>query len=123
MDKINQEWVANSSVVILFAHLFNAEGIFEAILQRQAVDVEFAERNITWIGSDSWGGILPPKYNKITYGSLSTIPQVRLSEELDEYFYHFIPAKIIPEIHGSTNMGRRSLIAAWEVERTLKIVI
>ena len=94
VDKINLEWVANSSVVILFAHLFNAEGIiFEAILQRQAADVEFAERNITWIGSDSWGGILPPKYNIITYGSLSTIPQVRLSEEFDEYFLSLHPSK------------------------------
>ena len=55
VDKINQEWVANSSVVVLFAHLVNAEGIFEAILQKQEMDAKFAERNITWIGSDSWG--------------------------------------------------------------------
>ena len=47
VDKINQEWVANSSIVVLFAHLSNAEGIFEAILQKQEMDTKFAERNIT----------------------------------------------------------------------------
>ena len=89
VDKIDQEWVANSSVVILFAHLHNAEGIFEAILQRQ----EFAKRNITWIGSDSWGDIVPPRYYKIAHGLLSMIPQVRLSEKFDEHFLSLHPSK------------------------------
>ena len=93
VDKINQEWVANSSVVVLFAHLNNAEGIFEAILQRQAVDAKFAERNITWIGSDSWGNNVPPRYNKIAHGLLSTIPQVNLSKKFDGYFLSLHPSK------------------------------
>ena len=93
VEKINQEWVANSSVVILFAQLSNAEGIFEAVLQKQRVDAEFANKNITWIGSDSWGRRVPPKYNKIAHGSLSTIPQVRLSKNFDEYFLSLHPSK------------------------------
>ena len=93
VEKINKEWVANSSVVILFAQLSNAEGIFEAVLQKQADDAEFAKRNITWIGSDSWGGRVPPRYNKIARGSLSTIPQVRSSEDFDEYFLSLHPSR------------------------------
>ena len=93
VDKIDQEWVANSSVVILFAHLHNAEGIFEALLQRQEINTEFVKRNITWIGSDSWGDNVSPRYNKIARGSLSTIPQVRLSKYFDEYFLSLHPSK------------------------------
>ena len=93
VEKINKEWVANSSVVILFAQLSNAEGIFEAVLQKQVDDAEFAKRNITWIGSDSWGGRVPPRYNKIARGSLSTIPQVRSSEDFDEYFLSLHPSR------------------------------
>ena len=93
VDKIDQEWVANSSVVILFAHLNNAEGIFEAVFQRQAIDTEFTKRNITWIGSDSWGDNVSPRYNTIAHGSLSTIPQVLSSEDFDEYFLSLHPSK------------------------------
>ena len=93
VDEIDQKWVANSSVVILFAHLHNAEGIFEAMLQRQEIDTDFAKRNITWIGSDSWGDLVPPRYNKIAHGLLSTIPQVRLSEKFDKHFLSLHPSK------------------------------
>ena len=37
--------------------------------------------NITGIGSDSWGqNTLPPIYNNILHGLLSTVPQAPLSE-------------------------------------------
>ena len=81
---MNQEWVAISNIVILFAHLNNAEGILEAIYQRQAMDTEFARRKITWIGTDSWGDNVPLRYNKIAHGSLNTIPQVHSSEIFDK---------------------------------------
>ena len=69
------------------------QGIFEAVLQKQEVDAEFAKKNVTWIGSDSWGSRVPPRYNKVAHGSLSTIPQVRLSENFDEYFLSLHPSK------------------------------
>ena len=93
VDRINREWVANSSIVVLFGHLSEAEGIFEAILQKQEMDSTFVERNITWIGSDSWGDNVPPRYNKIAQGLLSTIPQVHLSEIFDDYFLSLHPTK------------------------------
>ena len=93
VDRINREWVANSSIVVLFGHLSEAEGIFEAILQKQAMDSKFVERNITWIGSDSWGDNVPPRYNKIAQGLLSTIPQVHLSKTFDDYFLSLHPTK------------------------------
>lgn len=88
---INKEWVANASVVVLFGHLRNAEGLFEAVSRRQAIDIEFANRNITWIGSDSWGGAVPRRYRKIAHGSLSTIPRKRLSKEFDKHFLSLHP--------------------------------
>ena len=93
VDRINREWVANSSIVVLFGHLSEAEGIFEAILQKQEMDSKFVERNITWIGSDSWGDNVPPRYNKIAQGLMSTIPQVHLSEIFDDYFLSLHPTK------------------------------
>ena len=92
VESINRVWVANSSVVILFGHPSNAEGIFEAVLQRQSMDAVFANRNITWIGTDSWGDNLPPKYNKIAHGLLRTIPRVHLSDDFDEHFLSLHPS-------------------------------
>ena len=48
--------------LICIGHLSEAEGIFEAILQKQEMDSKFVGRNITWIGSDSWGDNIPPRY-------------------------------------------------------------
>ena len=93
VDMINHEWIANSSVIILFCHLKDAEGIFEAILRRQATDEELGKRslNITWIGSDSLGNSISPKYYSVAHGMISTIPQVRQSEEFDDYFLSLHP--------------------------------
>ena len=93
VDRINREWVANSSIVVLFGHLSQAEGIFEAILQKQEIDSKFVERNITWIGSDGWGDNVPPRYNKIAQGLLSTIPQVPSSNIFNDYFLSLHPSK------------------------------
>ena len=89
---INGEWIANATVVVLFCHQKEAEGLFEAVLRRQATDKEFVMRNITWIGSDSWGKSVSPKYYNLVHGMLSTIPRVSLSEEFDKYFLSLHPS-------------------------------
>ena len=89
---INEEWTANATVVILFCHQKQAESLFEAVLRRQATDKEFVMRNITWIGSDSWGKSVSPKYYNLVHGMLSTIPRVSLSEEFDKYFLSLHPS-------------------------------
>ena len=91
METIDQKWVANSSVVVLFGHLFNAEALFEAALRREAVNKEFARRNITWIGSSSWGTNRPLQYNELIQGLLSVIPQVPLNEEFEDHFLSLHP--------------------------------
>ena len=91
METIDQRWVANSSVVVLFGHLSNAEALFEAALRREAVNKEFARRNITWIGSDSWGNNRPLQYNELIQGLLSVIPQVPLNKEFEEHFLSLHP--------------------------------
>ena len=91
MESIAQEWVENSSVIVLFGHLSNAEALFEAALRKEAVSTEFAERNITWIGADSWGSNRPLQYNGLIQGLLSTVPQAPLNKEFEEHFLSLHP--------------------------------
>ena len=72
VEMINQEWIANSSVIVMYAHLAHSECLLEAASQKGKIDKEFAQRNITWIGSDSWGGISLLKYNDLIHGELAT---------------------------------------------------
>ena len=92
VTKINKEWIANATVVVLFCHQKQAEGLFEAVLRRQETENEFALRNITWIGSEGWGKSVSPKYYNLVHGMLSTIPRVNLSEEFDKYFLSLHPS-------------------------------
>ena len=92
METIHQSWVSNSSVVVLFGHRSHAEALFEAALRKENADKEFAERNITWIGSDSWGSNRFPKYNEVILGSLITVPQVPVNKEFEEHFLSLHPS-------------------------------
>ena len=92
LERINTEWVENSSIIILFAHASNAEAIFDATLRRQVFDKGFM-KNITWIGSESWGNDMTAinKYNELIHGLLSTVPKVHRSANFDEYFLTLNP--------------------------------
>ena len=92
MESIDQEWIANSSVIVLFGHIANAEALFEAALRREAVNKEFAERNITWIGSSSWGNNEPLQYNRLIHGLLSTVVEVPPNKEFEDHFLSLHPS-------------------------------
>ena len=91
VERINTKWVENSSVVILFGHAINAKAIFDAILRRKTLDKEFKLRNVTWIGSDSWGNNRLLTHNELIHGLLSTVPQVHQSADFDNYFLTLHP--------------------------------
>ena len=88
IETIDQEWVANSSVVVLYAHTAHAEALFDAASQKGK---EFAERNITWIGSDSWGGQRFLAYGELIQGLLHTTVQVPPNKEFEDHFLSLHP--------------------------------
>ena len=91
VETIDREWIANSSVIVVFSHIAHARALFEAALERENDNKEFAKRNITWIGSDSWGNNRPLEYNELIRGLLSVVPQVQLNKEFEEHFLSLHP--------------------------------
>ena len=92
VEKINQVWVKNASVVVMFAGLSTATGILEAVQRKQMTDPEFALRNLTWIGVDAWGDAVPENLYETAQGLLGVLPQTILSEEFDDYFQSLNPS-------------------------------
>ena len=91
VEKLNQEWISNSSVVVLFGQLSTATGIFKAVQKRRMTDPDFASRNLTWIGGDAYGDRVPEELFETAQGLLGVIPKTFLSEEFDRHFESLNP--------------------------------
>ena len=91
IDSMDQEWVSNATVVVLFGQENTAIGLFEAVRRKQESDPEFASKKFTWVGSDGWGDRVPEYLREIAHGSLSVFPRSLTSEEFDEYFQSLHP--------------------------------
>ena len=91
VEKLNQEWVRNATVVVLFGQLSTAKGILEAVRRKQKADPKFASRNLTWIGSDAWGDRVPEELYETAQGMLGVVPRSFLSNEFDNYFQSLRP--------------------------------
>lgn len=91
VEEMDGKWVRNASVVVLFGQLATATGILDAVSRRVRANPVFAERSLTWIGSDAWGDQLPEEYHDLTQGMLSVIPQSARSREFDNYFQSLNP--------------------------------
>ena len=89
--KIDEDWVKNATVIVLFGQLAVAEGILEAVERRKRSNPAFAARSLTWIGSDAWGDQLSAQYHELAQGMLSVIPQAKISQDFDEYFQSLNP--------------------------------
>ena len=92
IEIINQEWVSNATVIVLFAQRDTAIGLFEAVRRKRNTDSEFASKNFTWIGSDGWGDRLPEDLREVAQGSLSVFPRSLTSVEFDNYFQSLHPS-------------------------------
>ena len=91
VEMINQEWIQNATVVVLFGQTETAIGMLTAVRRKQATDAKFASKNFTWIGSDGWGNRVPEDLRDIAYGSLSVFPTSTRSEFFDGYFQSLHP--------------------------------
>ena len=92
VNQMEQNWVRNASVVLLFGDLQDAIGMLQEIKERVGQDSDFPLQNLTWIGSDSWGDSLPDEYRPLARGMLSTVPRSEFIEEFDNYFTSLNPA-------------------------------
>ena len=72
---MDQEWVSNATVVVLFGQENTAIGLFEAVRRKQESDPEFASKKFTWVGSDGWGDRVPENLREIAHGLLSVFPR------------------------------------------------
>lgn len=90
VQKLDQVWVANSSVVVLFGQLSTATGVLTAVKKRNTLDPGFAEK-FTWIGSDAWGDQLPSEFHSVARGMISVSPEASVSSEFDQYFTSLNP--------------------------------
>ena len=87
---LNQEWVGNSSVVVLFGQLSTALGVLSAMQRLDDQSPGFAQQ-FTWIGSDAWGDQLPSEFHAVAKGMLSVSPKASVSAEFDQYFTSLNP--------------------------------
>ena len=85
IDKIEQPWIRNASVIVIFGQLATAEGIMQAVMRRKEVDKAFANRSLTFIGSDAWSDQLSPQYREVAHGMLSVIPLYTESKDFNKY--------------------------------------
>ena len=82
MSKVN---VRNASVAVLFGHPEAAEGMMEALRVAQ-MKGDYSLSNLTWIGTDSWGILLPEEYHSMARGLLTFTPLAIEDLSFDEYF-------------------------------------
>ena len=90
VQKLDNEWSRNSTVVVIFGQLSTATGILQAVKRRDAVSRGFSQR-LTWIGSDAWGDQLSTDLHEIAKGMLSVTPKAFLSADFDRYFESLNP--------------------------------
>ena len=88
---MNQDYVRNATVAVLFGHVEAAVGMMQA-LKRSYMQGNHVFSNLTWIGTDSWGDSLPSEYHSIPGGILSVLPRADSDPSFDSYFTSLSPA-------------------------------
>ena len=92
LEEIDQNWINNATVIVLFATRNTAVGLLTAVKRKQDVDPGFAVRNLTWLGSDGWGTNIPSELRDTVLGSLSVAPQSFSNDEFEEHFLSLNPS-------------------------------
>ena len=105
IEMINQEWIRNATVVVIFGQAETAMGILTAVSRKRTTDQEFSSKNFTWIGSDGWGDRVHEDLRDVAYGSLSVFPRSTRSELFDDYF---------KSLHPNTYTANPWFIEHWE---------
>ena len=55
IEVLDEEWISNATVIVLFSTRETANGLLQAVAEKQKRDPNFHSRNFTWIASDAWG--------------------------------------------------------------------
>ena len=105
IELINQKWIRNATVVVLFVQEATAIGVLKAVERKQKIDPEFASKNFTWIGSDGWGEVIPSDVHEVAHGSLSIVHSTLANDEFDNYFQ---------SLHPSNNSANPWFCEYWE---------
>ena len=105
VEQITQEWIRNSTVIVLFGQMETAVGVLKAVRRKIARDPEFAARNFTWIGGDAWGDQVPEDLRDVAHGSLSVFPRAARNRAFDDYFQ---------SLHPTTNAANPWFSELWE---------
>ena len=92
VEKMNQEWVSNATVIVLFAQKDTAAGLFKAVKRKRENDTKLESKSFTWIGSDGWGDDVEEDLLDVVQGSLTIIPRSQASVEFDKYFQSLHPS-------------------------------
>ena len=90
IDRMSQNYVSNATVAVLFSHIEAANGLMQA-LQRQYDKENYDLKNVTWIGTDSWGDSLSDDYRSIPGGLLSILQRADRYRIFDDYFLSLNP--------------------------------
>ena len=104
--EMSADWVANASIAVLFGHLDTAMGMMDALAVFRNDTNGSRLKDLTWIGTDSWGTTLPPEYHKTAHGMLSVVPLAAESDGLHEYF---------TSLHPSNHSDNIWFLELWEV--------
>ena len=91
LEEIDQNWINNATVIVLFATRNTAIGLLTAVKRKRELDPEFAARNLTWIGSDGWGTNIPSELRDTVQGSLSVAPKSFSNDEFEQHFLSLNP--------------------------------
>ena len=86
VDKLEAPYVANATVIVLFAQLETVEGLLDAVQRRRDRDGTFAMRRFVWVGTDSWTASLDEDGYKIAQNVVGVIPEALNSTGFDQYF-------------------------------------
>ena len=86
ISQINQPWIMNSSIIVLFGQPATAEGILNAIERYDQ------HRPMSLVVSDGAGDNLPLEYYSLAHGMISIIPEYRESQEFNDYFTSLKPS-------------------------------
>lgn len=87
VNYINQSWIKNSTVAVLFGQRKTAEDLFSYM---ESVNVTL--KHLTWIASDAWATRVSSSHQHLVEGMLGVVPQVLHVPNFDKYFASLRPS-------------------------------
>ncbi len=90
IKKMNQSFIQNATVAVVFGQLETAIGIMRAARKARESGTPGLD-NMTWIGTDTWGDTLPEEYRRDAGGILSVLPRADKDKSFDDHYVSLTP--------------------------------